>query len=53
MQNKGIPQLAKKETLSQLERRLSKKSIPELKAKVNKILNKIPGITVESWDRVN
>lgn len=46
-------QLTKIETLSQLENRLSQKSIPELKAKVNTILDKIPNKQVETWDKLN
>ena len=46
-------QLTKIETLSNLERRLSKKSISALKVKVNDILNKIPSKKVEDWDIVN
>ncbi len=41
------------EALSQLENRLTKKTIPELKLKVNTILNKIPSKKVENWDVVN
>ena len=46
-------QLTKIEAISQLETRLSKKSILELKHKVNDILNKIPSKKIENWDVVN
>lgn len=46
-------QLTKIETISQLESRLTKKSIPELKAKVDSILNKIPRKKVAIWDTVD
>ena len=46
-------QLTKIEALSQLENRLSKKSIPELKMRVNDILNRIPKKKVKTWDIVN
>jgi len=46
-------QLTKIEMLSQLEKRLSQKSIPELKTRVNSILEKIPNRRVENWDTLN
>ncbi|MDZ7725687.1 MAG: toxin-antitoxin system HicB family antitoxin [candidate division KSB1 bacterium] len=46
-------QLTKIEALSDLENRLANKSIPELKSRVDNILNKIPGRKVENWDTVN
>ena len=46
-------QLTKIESISQLEKRLSKKSISDLKVKVNNILNNIPSRKVENWDKVN
>lgn len=46
-------QLTKMEALSDLENRLSQKTIPELKLKVNNILNRIPNRKVENWDLIN
>jgi hypothetical protein len=43
-------QLAQLETLSSLEARLSKRSIPDLKEKVSGILEKVPDRPVPSWD---
>ena len=43
-------QLTQLEMLSALETKLSKKSIPDLKKKVNGILNKIPDRAVPEWD---
>ncbi len=43
-------QLTQSEVISALESRLSRKSIPELKAKVGQILNKIPGRDIPEWD---
>lgn len=45
-------QLTKIEAISHLEDRLSQKSIPELKEKVNIILDKIPSRQVEAWDKL-
>jgi len=45
-------QLTQMETISSLESRLSKKTIPELKAKVNTILDKVPSRDVPSWDYI-
>ena len=42
--------LTKVETLSALESRLSKKSIPELRKKVRRILDKTPGRKLPDWD---
>ena len=42
--------LTKLETLSALESRLSKKSIPELRKKVRRILDKTPGRKLPDWD---
>jgi len=44
-------QLTQLESTSILERRLSKKSKSELKAKVHKILEKVPDRPVPNWDR--
>ncbi|MCK4764710.1 MAG: hypothetical protein KAW12_21105 [Candidatus Aminicenantes bacterium] len=38
------------ETLAALDSKLSKKSIPDLKAKVKTILDRIPDRTVPAWD---
>ena len=46
-------QLTQMEMFSSFESRLMKKSIPELKLKAEKILNKIPGRRVPAWDRKN
>jgi hypothetical protein len=43
-------QLTQLETVSALEKKLTGKSIPELKNKVRAILNKIPGRNVPAWD---
>ncbi len=43
-------QITQMELLSSLESKLSKKSIPKLKAKVNRILDKIPDRSVPEWD---
>ena len=46
-------QLSQLETLSIIESRISSKSLPELKAKVNKILKSVPHKkTVPSWDKI-
>ena len=46
-------QLSQLETLSIIESRISGKSLPELKAKVKKILKSVPHKeTVPSWDRI-
>ncbi|MCH9008856.1 toxin-antitoxin system HicB family antitoxin [candidate division KSB1 bacterium] len=42
--------LTKLETLSALESRLSRKSIPELRKKVRRILDKTPGRKLPDWD---
>jgi len=44
-------QLTQLETLSALELRLEKKSIPQLKEKVKHILENVPGRQVPAWDR--
>jgi hypothetical protein len=43
-------QLTQLETLSALETRLSQKSVPNLKKKVENILKKIPDKNVPDWD---
>jgi hypothetical protein len=43
-------QLTQLETIESLNSRLSKKSIPTLRAKVKTILEKIPGRAVPEWD---
>jgi len=43
-------QLTQLEMLSALDTKLSKKSIPDLRKKVNGILNKIPDRPVPEWD---
>ena len=43
-------QLTQIELISSLEKRLSTKSIDDLKIKVSNILNKIPQKDVPSWD---
>ena len=45
-------QLTQLETLYALESRLEKKSIPELKERVQHILGKVPGRQVPAWDRL-
>jgi len=42
--------LTQLETLSALESRLSRKSIPELRKKVRRILDKTPGRKLPDWD---
>ncbi len=46
-------QLTQLETLSSLESKLSKKSIPDLKKKVKDILEKIPDRPVPQWDSIS
>jgi hypothetical protein len=46
-------QLTQLETLSSLESKLSKKSIPDLKKKVKNILEKIPDRPVPEWDSIS
>lgn len=46
-------QLTQLESVSILESRLSKKSIGNLKRKVNKTLSKVPSRKVPDWDNVN
>ena len=41
------------ETLTALESRLSKKSVPRLKKKVRSILDKVPSKEVPDWDMVS
>ena len=43
-------QLTQLETISALERKLSKNSISHLRGRVNSILNKIPVQSVPEWD---
>lgn len=43
-------QLTQMEAISALESRLSQKSIQELKIKVDRILDKIPGRSIPEWD---
>ncbi len=43
-------QLTQIEAISALESRLSQKSIRELKPKVGRILDKIPGRNIPEWD---
>ena len=43
-------QLTQIEAISALESRLSQKSVHELKAKVGRILDKIPGRDIPEWD---
>lgn len=46
-------QLSQLETLAAIERRLQKKSLPELKRNVEAILNKVPHkIPTHEWDRL-
>jgi hypothetical protein len=45
-------QLTQLESTSILEHRLSKKSKSDLKAKVQKILEKVPDRPVPNWDRI-
>lgn len=46
-------QLSQLETLTAIERRLQKKSLPELKRNVEAILNKVPHKTpTPEWDRL-
>jgi hypothetical protein len=45
-------QLTQLEALASLDAKLSKKSIPGLKAKVKTILEKIPGRPVPAWDSI-
>lgn len=46
-------QLTQFETLSSLETRLTQKTIPELKAKVGAILDRVPDRDVPDWDTLN
>jgi len=46
-------QLTHLESVSILESRLEKKSIPSLKLKVREILDKVPEREVPIWDRIN
>ncbi|UCH96231.1 MAG: toxin-antitoxin system HicB family antitoxin [Candidatus Aminicenantes bacterium] len=52
-QGTSINQLTQLETLSSLESKLSKKSIPDLKKKVKDILEKIPDRPVPEWDSIS
>ena len=45
-------QLTQIETFSELELKLSKKSIPELKERVKNILTRIPDRPVPKWDEI-
>lgn len=45
-------QLTQIETFSELELKLSKKSIPELKERVKNILTRIPDRPVPEWDKL-
>jgi len=45
-------QITQMESISSLESRLSKKSIPQLKSKVNQILYKIPNRSVPEWNLI-
>ena len=46
-------QLTHLESVSILESRINKKSIPNLKRKVRIILDKVPEKNVPSWDKTN
>lgn len=46
-------QLTHLESVSILESRIKKKSIPSLKRKVRKILDKVPERNVPTWDKTN
>ena len=46
-------QLTHLESVSILESRIEKKSIPSLKRKVRKILHKIPERNVPTWDSID
>ena len=46
-------QLTQLETLSSLETKLAKQSIPDLKKKVKNILEKIPDRPVPGWDSIS
>ena len=46
-------QLTHLESVSILESRINKKSIPNLKRKVRIILDKVPEKNVSSWDKTN
>lgn len=46
-------QLTHLESVSILESRIEKKSIPSLKRKVRKILRKVPNREVPSWDSID
>ena len=46
-------QLTHMESVSILESRLEKKSIPALKRKARRILNKVPDRKVSSWDSID
>lgn len=46
-------QLTYLESVSILESRLEKKSIPSLKARVKEILSKLPERDVPSWDKID
>ena len=46
-------QLTYMESVSILESRIERKSIPTLKRKARRILNKVPDSNVPSWDSIN
>ena len=46
-------QLTHMESISILESRLEKKSIPVLKRKARRVLNKVPDRKVASWDSID
>ena len=46
-------QFTQLETLSALETRLTHKTIPDLKAKVSAILDRVPDRDVPDWDALN
>ena len=46
-------QLTHMESVSILESRIGKKSIPNLKRKARRILNKVPDREVPSWDLID
>jgi hypothetical protein len=45
-------QLTQLEALSELDNRLSKKAIPDLKTKVRAILDRVPDRSVPDWDTI-
>jgi hypothetical protein len=45
-------QLTYLESVSILESRLEKKSVPSLKVKVRELLNRVPERDVPNWDRI-